>query len=116
MNSYNEFLADLLIEKVQNIPDPIKKAFIKRAVDDARVAIKEIKNDTMDLQKLSYIIYKAYLLGAALYDGDKLIELTIEKDSSMDEIEISEKKEKINTNKVVYFNQYKNNDDLKASY
>lgn len=83
-NKELEELADLLIEKTQNIPDDVKKAFVKRAVEDAKNLMQMFESTgKTDLKKLSFTIYRAYSLGAALYDGDKLISKEID-----DEIEI----------------------------
>lgn len=77
-----EQMAELLISKTQSIPDHVQKAFIRRAVEDARGLLQN-KND-LALDKLAYTIYRAYTLGAALYDGDNLI-------TKFEEIEQTEK-------------------------
>lgn len=86
MKKREEILADLLVDKTQNMPDSIKKAFVKRAVDDAKNLIEIIEKDGhIDLQKLSFTIYRAYSLGAALYDGNKLITSDFENEEKTNE-------------------------------
>lgn len=96
MDNNHEALADLLISKAENIPDNVKKAFIRRSLDDAKNILKE--EDNISLEKLTYIIYRAYSLGAALYDGDKLISYNDKTDKQKS---IKDKYEKID-NTVVY--------------
>lgn len=65
-----EELTELLISKTQEIPEEVQKAFTKRAIEDAR---KLLSGNDIALDKLSYSLYRAYILGAALYDNDNLI-------------------------------------------
>lgn len=99
----NEFLAELLVSKAQSIPDQVKKAFVKRSVEDAKHLKLFIEADgEVDLEKLSFAIYKAYTLGAALYDGDKLIE---EAEDNY-EVEVTAKSDN-NDSKIVHINDFK---------
>jgi hypothetical protein len=77
-DKHNEKVAEQLIEKVEALPDYVKKAFMKRSMDDARELLDS--NDPIDLQKTAYAIYRAYTLGAALYDGDRIINVAEKKD------------------------------------
>ena len=90
MKSREENLADLLVQTAQNIPDGIKKAFVKRSVDDAKdfIVLTE-KDGCIDLQKLSFLIYKAYSLGAALYNDDRLINSLYDKEENLDKDDTS---------------------------
>ncbi|AEO93557.1 gp298 [Bacillus phage G] len=102
MKRQEEILADLLVAKVQDLPDPVKKAFVKRSVEDATNIMQIFESEGfVDLQKLSFAIYKAYSLGASLYDGDQLIAKEIKRH---DEDESSSKK-----NNVINFNELKTN-------
>lgn len=65
-----EELTELLISKTQDIPEEVQRAFTKRAVEDAR---KLLSGNDIALDTLSYSLYRAYILGAALYDNDNLI-------------------------------------------
>lgn len=106
----NEVMAELLISKAQNMPDKIKKAFVRRSVEDAKQLKKFIiegieTNGEIDLQKLSYSIYKAYTLGAALYDGDQLITNEINLQENLEKKQAQAKIE--DNNKIVDFTKYR---------
>ncbi|MNJ90353.1 hypothetical protein D3C87_79490 [compost metagenome] len=94
-----EELSELLIIKTQNIPDNVKKAFTQRAVDDAR---KLINSGDLALDKLSYSLYRAYILGAALSDSDDLIS-KIEENKIMQETKPSTKNSVRKDSKIISF-------------
>lgn len=51
-----------VMEKVESIPDPILNALTQRSFEDA----KSVFNNELTLEKVTYAIYRAYVLGIAV--------------------------------------------------
>lgn len=53
---------DSVMEKVESIPDPVLNALTQRSFKDAQ----KIFNNELTLEKVTYAIYRAYVLGIAV--------------------------------------------------
>lgn len=53
---------DSVMEKVESIPDPVLNALTQRSFQDA----KGIFSNELTLEKVTYAIYRAYVLGIAV--------------------------------------------------
>ncbi|MDF2534857.1 MAG: hypothetical protein K0R18_1016 [Bacillales bacterium] len=84
-----EQMAEELVEKAHNLPEQLKKALTKRSIQDAKNLL--LSDEEFTLEKLAFTIYRAYVLGAALYAGDKQIDNNHDNDDNDDNDDFEKK-------------------------